>query len=292
MKNKVEFSNASTLSERIRELREKGSKSNRLLSGYILEHSAQAADMTAQILARDTGVSEATVVRYAKSLGFAGYPEFQAALHDTLKNRLTSIERLEIAETRLGSSTLSATLNAEIRSLRATLETVSESDFDAACEKLLAAKHVYIIGTRSSTALADYMHFYMTLILDEVRLVQFASGADLYEQLLKVGSDDAVIGITFPRYSSRTVQAIRYAKSCGATTIAFTDSASSPVVPLSDIVLYARNDITSFVDSLVAPMALINALISELGRRRRAETRESLARLESLWHDHTVYDQG
>ncbi|MBR4768982.1 MAG: MurR/RpiR family transcriptional regulator, partial [Lachnospiraceae bacterium] len=169
---------------------------------------------------------------------------------------------------------------------------VDPEAFDHAVRGLLNAENIYIVGTRSSTALADYMYFYMTLILDRVHLVQFATGADLYEQLLRIGSKDALVGITFPRYSRRTVEAMRYAKKNGAMTIGITDSEVSPVVKLSDDVLYARNDVTSFVDSLVAPMALINALVSELGQRRKEETKANLAKLEGLWAENTVYDRG
>ncbi len=281
--------NASLL-ERIRIIAAEGSKSNQIVGTYLLAHH-EAAELTANALSKKTGVSEATVVRFAKGLGFAGYPELIEALRATNKSRLTSIERLEIAEARLGSNALEATLNAEIRSLKATLESVKPESFDCAVRGLLRAKNIYIVGTRSSTSLADYMYFYMTLILEHVHLVQFATGADLYEQLLRISEDDALVGITFPRYSRRTVEAMRLAKKNGAMTIGITDSEASPVVRSSDVLLYARNDVTSFVDSLVAPMALINALVSELGQRRKNETRLNLAKLESLWEENTVYDR-
>lgn len=289
MKAKTKPDPKSSLLERIRVFQEQGSKSNQKISAFILQHH-EASTMTALTMAKQVGVSEATVVRFAKGLGFNGYPELMEALRATNKNRLTSIERLEIAGERLGTNALEVTLNAEIRSLKATLEAVDPAAFDQVVKALLEAKNVYIVATRSSTSLADYMYFYMSIILDHVHLVQFATGPDLYEQLLRIGAEDALIGITFPRYSRRTVEAMRFAKKNGARTIGITDSASSPVVRLSDDVLYARNDVTSFVDSLVAPMALINALVSELGRRRKEETKENLAKLERLWAEHTVYD--
>ena len=292
MKTSKEVHADATLAERISLLGVSGSKSQKKLCRFIQDNPAELPGMTAAVLAGKTGVSEATVVRFAKELGFEGYPELQKALRSLLRGRLTSADRLSIAEERMGSNILEATLSAEIRSLRATLRSISPEEFDRTAETILSARGIYIIGTRSSTILADYMYFYMTLILDHVHLIQFATGVDQFEQLLRIGSGDVMIGITFPRYSKRTVDAMSYARECGATTIGITDSESSPLVRLSDRVLYAKNDVASFVDSMVAPIALINALVSELGRRRKDETRRNLSRLEELWQKYSIYDQG
>ena len=171
-----------------------------------------------------------------------------------------------------------------------TLEEIDRKTFDEIVGLLLGARNIYIVATRSATALADYLNLYLSMILDNVRLVQFGNGSDLYEQILRIGSGDVLIGITFPRYSKRTVDAMSIAKQHGAITVALTDSETSPIAALSDKALYAKNHVTSFVDSLVAPMALINALVTELGRERKEATASNLAHLESLWEDYSVYN--
>ena len=281
----------SSLLERIQNLREHGSKGHKRIAAFLSEQGAKAAGMTAAVLASETGVSEPTVVRFAKELGYDGYPEFQAAFRNALKNRMTSTERLSLLSSRKTESMVKHTLSAEIRSLKETLESTDEKTFAEIVSLLLGAKKVYVVGNRSSTALADYFYFYASLILDNVNLVQYATGSDLFEQMIRVGKGDVVFGITFPRYSRRTVDAMTFARKNGAVTVAVTDSELSPVVPLADKVLFAKNDVSSFVDSLVAPMALLNALISALGAKREPETAANLERLEELWEEFTVFDR-
>ena len=285
------LNNNSTLAERIQDLKENGSKGHKRIAVFLSEHAGKAAGMTAAVLASETGVSEPTVVRFARELGFEGYPEFQAAFRNALKNRMTSTERLALLSSRKPGSMVKDSLLAEIRSLKETLEATDEEIFSEIVSLLLGAKKVYIVGNRSSTALADYFYFYASLILENVHLVQYATGSDLFEQMIRVGKGDVVFGITFPRYSRRTVDAMTFARKNGAVTVAVTDSELSPVVPLADKVLFAKNDVSSFVDSLVAPMALLNALVSALGAAREQETAANLGKLEQLWEEFTVYDR-
>lgn len=291
MKKKEALQENASLSERIQYFREFGSKGHRRIAGYLLDHSGDSVGITAAVLAAETEVSEPTVVRFAKELGFEGYPEFQNALRSTVKNRLTSTERLERLSKRQMDHMVQTTLISEIASLKETLSSTDEDKFNRIVERLLSAKKIYVVGNRSSTALADYFYFYASLILENVHLVQYATGSDLYEQMIRVGKEDTVIGITFPRYSRRTVDAMLFARKCGASTVAITDSEFSPIVPLADEVLYAKNDVSSFVDSLVAPMALLNALISALGVSRKETTADNLEKLEGLWEEFTVYDR-
>ena len=290
MKNRISADRTAPLGEKLRLFRESGSKSHRKIAEYLLANYGRGAGMTVSELAGETGVSEATVVRFARALGFKGYPELQQAFQSAVKSRLTALERLEIVDARFGGTVLSATLQSEISSLKATLEEIDRKTFDEIVGLLLGARNIYIVATRSATALADYLNLYLSMILDNVRLVQFGNGSDLYEQILRIGSGDVLIGITFPRYSKRTVDAMSIAKQHGAITVALTDSETSPIAALSDKALYAKNPVTSFVDSLVAPMALINALVTELGRERKEATASNLAHLESLWEDYSVYN--
>lgn len=279
------------LLDRIKEYSLSCSKGHKKIASFILESYVQASYMTASKLASVAGVSESTVVRFAMEMGFEGYPELQTALRRMLKNRLTSLERIEIASERMGSEVLSSTLSAEIDNLRATLASTDSKVFEEAVELILQAKTVYIVGNRSSTSLANFMYFYMSLIFDKARLVQSVSGGDIFEQLFRIGEGDVVIGISFPRYSRRTIDAMTFAHESKAWTVAITDSPESPLAEISDKVLYARNEICSFVDSLVAPMALINALVSALAQKRKDEVTKNFEKLESIWDEYRIYDK-
>jgi len=278
------------LMERVRGYAQTSSKGHRKIAEYILENYVSASYMTASKLASEAGVSESTVVRFAMNLGFEGYPELQTSLRSMLKNKLTSLERIEIADERMGENVLNATLSAEIDNLRATLANTDRQDFESIVDMILYAKNVYIVGNRSSSSLANFMYFYMSLITDKARLVQSVSGSDMFEQLFRIGEGDVMIGITFPRYSRRTVNAMTFARSSGAFTVAITDSTDSPVAAIADKVLYARNEISSFVDSLVAPMALINALISALCQAKKKEVIKNFEKLENIWDEYGIYD--
>ena len=277
--------------ERISKYAENCSKGHKKIAKFISESYVSASYMTASKLASEVGVSESTVVRFAMELGFEGYPELQASLRSMLKNKLTSIERIEIATERMGNDVLFATLSAEIDNLRATLANTDRDNFESIVDMILYAKNIYIVGNRSSTSLANFMYFYMSLIFDKARLVQSVSGSDIFEQMFRIGEGDVVIGITFPRYSKRTVDAMTFAHRSGAFTVAITDAPSSPVVPIADKVLYAKNEVSSFVDSLVAPMALINALVSALCQKKNKEVVKNFEKLESIWDEYSIYDK-
>ncbi len=289
--NEVKNTPELPLMERIRQYSAACSKGHKKIAAYILENYINASYLTASNLAKEVGVSESTVVRFAMDIGFQGYPELQAALKSMLKNKLTSLERITIASERMGSDTLTATLNAEIENLRSTLANTDRANFESIVDMILYAKTVYIVGNRSSTSLANFMYFYISLIFEKVRLVQSVSGSDIFEQLFRIGEGDVVVGITFPRYSKRTVDAMTFAHRSGAFTVAITDSDNSPIVPIADKVLYAKNEISSFVDSLVAPMALINALVSALGQKKKKEVSRNFEKLESIWDEYSIYDK-
>ena len=261
------------------------SKGQKLIARYIIENYDKAAFMTASKLGNTVGVSESTVVRFATEVGFEGYPQLQRALQELIRNRLTAVQRMEVTSEQMGEhDILSKVLTMDIEKIRRTLEEQSNEGFEA-------AKNIYILGIRSSAALAQFMSFYFNQIFPNVRLVTGSSASEMFEQIFRVGKDDVFIGISFPRYSKRTVKAIDYAKERGATVIAITDSAGSPLAAKCDHLLLARSDMASFVDSLVAPLSLINALIVAVGMRRQKEVGETYAQLEKIWDEYDVYEK-
>ena len=290
MAEKTESRSQTPLMDRIRSYAAKSSKGHKKIAEFILDNYVSASYMTASKLASEVGVSESTVVRFAVNLGYDGYPELQTSLRSMLKNKLTSLERIEIANERMGGNVLFATLSAEIDNLRATLANTDKDVFDSVVDMILYAKNIYIVGNRSSTSLANFMYFYLSLITDKARLVQSVSGSDMFEQLFRIGEGDVMIGITFPRYSKRTVNAMTFARKSGAFSVAITDSPDSPVAAVADKTLYARNEVSSFVDSLVAPMALINALISALCQAKKKEVIKNFEKLENIWDEYGIYD--
>jgi len=267
------------------------SRSHKKISEYLLKNYISASHMTAQRLSEEAGVSESTVVRYAIELGYDGYPKLQAALKNLIKNKLTSVQRIEVAEERVGRNIFAASFLADIENLKNTLAMTDEKEFTDIVDLILSASRIYIVGTRSSTSLASFLNFYLSLILDNVKLVHNASGSEIFEELLRVKQGDVVFGISFPRYSKRTVDALHFAKKQGAAVVALTDSRQSPLADLADNVLFASNDTASFVDSLVAPLAMINALIAAVGQRKRTEISQSFAKLEDIWEEYNIYDK-
>ena len=268
------------------------SKGQKRIAKYILENYDKAAFMTAGRLGKTVGVSESTVVRFAADLGYDGYPGMRKALQDMIRNRLTSIQRIEVSKAALsGDNVVKAVLSSDIEKLQITLEECSRANFNAAAEAILGAKHVYIVGMRSATALASFMGYYLNLILENVRIVSDTAVSEVYEQILRVKPGDLIIGISYPRYSHRTVKALEYARSRGARVIAVMDGENSPLVPLSDISLFARSEMVSFLDSLVAPMSLINALIVAIGMQAQEKLEETFNSLEKLWSEYEVYEK-
>ena len=268
------------------------SKGQKYIARYITEHYDKAAFMTASRLGAIVGVSESTVVRFASELGFEGYPELQKALQEMIRNKLTSVQRIEVSTDILGGGDiLEKVLNSDIDKIKKTLTDVSREDFDGAVEAIVKARKVYIFGVRSSAALASFLGFYFNLILDNVMLIHTTSDSEVFEQILHVGQEDAVIGVSFPRYSSRTVRAMKYSSDRGATVISITDSNLSPLYQYSKYNLLAKSDMASFVDSLVAPLSLINALIAAVGKKRQNEVYETFAELERIWEEYDVYEK-
>ena len=267
------------------------SKGQRRVAQFILDAYDKAPFMTASRLGETVQVSESTVVRFAAELGCGGYPNMQRALQEMVRSKLTSIQRIEVANDRLsGQDVLSTVMQADMELIRATLAEVDQERFSRAVDAILAARRIYILGLRSSAALADFLGFYFQMIFDNVQVVHTSSSGEIFEQLLRVGPEDVVIGLSFPRYSSRTVQALRFARDRGAGVVALTDSETSPLAETATELLLAQSDMASFVDSLVAPLSLVNALIVAVGRRRNEDVEQTFAGLERIWSEYEVYE--
>ena len=268
------------------------SKGQKLIARFILESYDKAAFMTAARLGEVVGVSESTVVRFASELGYNGYPELQHALQEMIRNKLTTVQRIEITSDRMNSAdVLTKVLNMDIEKIRRTLEDTSVDEFNRVVDTIVSAKHIYILGVRSSASLASFISFYFYNIFENVRNIATSSTSEVFEQIMHIGEGDVFIAITFPRYSKRTLKAAKYAHDQGATVIALTDSHSAPIIEYSDRILLARSDMTSFADSLVAPLSLINALMVAIGIRRRDEISATFAHLEKVWEEYEVYEK-
>ena len=268
------------------------SKGQKKIAGFILESYDKAAFMTASRLGQKVGVSESTVVRFASELGYDGYPDMQRCLQKMIRSRLTTVQRIEVTNDRLGDQDLlSMVLQSDIEKIRMTLEELDRESFNRAVDAIVSARKIYIIGVRSSAAIASFLHFYFNLIFENAALVSASTASEIFESLLRVGEGDVVIGVSFPRYSSRTVQAMSFARDRGATTIAITDSEASPLVPSSRCTLMARSDMASFVDSLVAPLSLVNALLVAVSQRRNDELARTFRTLEDIWEEYGVYEK-
>ena len=268
------------------------SKGQKQIARFILEHYDKAAFMTASRLGVTVGVSESTVVRFATELGYDGYPHLQRALQEMIRNKLTSVQRMEVAGDRMGGrDVLQTVLHADTDMIRVTLDEIDRDAFQGAVDALMGAKRIYILGVRSSSALASFLGFYFNLLFENVTLVHTNSVSEIFEQVLRVGPGDVLFGISFPRYSKRTLSAMKYARDRGARVIALTDSQLSPLARVADHVLLARSDMASFVDSLVAPLSVINALIVAVGMSRRDEIEHTFNKLERIWEEYDVYEK-
>lgn len=266
------------------------SKGQRLIAGFIEQHYDQAAFLTASKLGELVGVSESTVVRFATELGYSGYPELQKAMQEMIKDKLTSVQRIEVTATKIGNDdVLESVLNQDIQKIRRTLEETSHEAFNRAVDSIVSAKNIYIFGVRSASSLANFLGYYFDLIFGNVHVVTNASRSGMYEALLRISEEDAIIGISFPRYSRTAAGAMSFARSRGAATIAITDSMLSPLAQYSDSVLVARSDMVSVVDSLVAPLSLINALIVATVIRNKESVKETFGLLEEVWNEQGVY---
>ena len=269
------------------------SKGQRLIATYILEHYDKAAYYTASRLGTIVGVSESTVVRFANELGYEGYPELQRALKKLIRSRLTSFQRMEITNSLIGENdVLEKVLTSDIEKIRQTAAEIDSASFADAVQNIVDAKNIYIIGVRSSSTLAGFLNYSLRMIFDNVRLVQTNSSSEMFEQIMQIGEGDVMIAISFPRYSSRIINAVEYAKGKGADIIALTDSKFSPIAAEADQLLLAYSDMASFMDSLVAPLSIINALVVAVARKRETEVSERLRVLEEIWDRYDVYKKG
>ncbi len=281
---------AADISELIRENMHTFSKGQRRIADAILNDYDKTAYMTAAKLGEAANVSESTVVRFAIELGFSGYPEFQHAVQEMVRTRLTPNQRIEVSSARIGGGDLLAkVMSAEMDRIRATMERLDRNAFDRAVDAINSAKRIYIIGVRSSSTLANFLHFNLSMICDNVRLIQPTSSSEMFEQILDIGEGDVMIAISFPRYSTKIAKAVKYAKASGAELIAITDSRLSPIAEGADYFLAAQTDMVSFVDSLIAPLALINALLAAVASKKPEEVKQRFDKLEHIWDDYDVY---
>ena len=264
------------------------SKGQKQLAAYITENYDRAAFITASKMGRIVGVSESTVVRFAYALGYDGYPELQKSLQELIRNKLTSVQRIQLTGALQPNDVLRSVLKSDVSNIRATIDSIDNASFNAAINALLEAKKVYIVGLMSAAPLAQFLAYYLGFVMDNVVMVSGAMG-NIYEDLFRISSEDVCIGISFPRYSNRTIDALDFARGKGATIIAITDSVSSPIAEKAEHALIARSDMAGFADSLVAPLSLINAIIVACSLRRREQVSNTLSQLEGIWGSHGVY---
>ena len=268
------------------------SKGQKLIANYILQSYDKAAFMTASKLGKTVNVSESTVVRFAAELGFDGYPSMQKTLQEMISNKLTAIQRVEVSKERIGNQdVMTMVMQSDIEKIRMTLDETDQVSFNQAVGAIANAKRIYILGVRSASVLANFISFYFRFMFDNVVSVDTSSISEVFEQIVHISADDVFIGLSFPRYSKRTIKAMQYAKDQGAKVVAITDSKVSPLTKIADVSLLAKSDMASFVDSLVAPLSLVNALIVAISREKAVHLESSLNRLESIWEEYDVYEK-
>lgn len=282
----------SQLSGRIRQKSGSFSKGQRLIAKYIEEHSEEVAFMTASKLGATVGVSESTVVRFATEIGYSGYPALQRAIQEMIRSKLTSLQRLEMTSRNIGSERLlDAVLDQDIDILKHTKESINREEFYRAADALVKAPRVYILGAGSSLALATLLAHYLRLVFDTVQLVEATSEATILQQMIRAKQGDAVIAISFPRYSKKAVKTLKYAADQGLSTVAITDSLLSPLAEFAQYLLLAKSDMVSFVDSLVGPLSVINALIVTVAIRKKQEVADTLRKIETIWDEYSIYEK-
>lgn len=277
---------------RLDEKYDKLSKGQKRLSDYIRQNYDKAAFLTAVKLGEAVGVSESTVVRFATQLGYKGYPEFQKALGELVRTKLNSIQRMEVTYGRIGQSEiLTNVLHSDIDKIKMTIETIDQQAFEMAVDTLVNARKIYIVGIRSCAPLANFLAYYLNLICDEVVCVNTNGSTEIFEQLIRINEEDVIIGISFPRYSMRTLKALEFASNRKAKVITLTDSIHSPINLYSSCNLIARSDMASIVDSLVAPLSVINALVVALCMKKQEDVIKTLGALEEIWDEYEVYSR-
>ncbi len=279
-----------SLFDRIGRLYKSMSKGQKRLSEYVSEHYDKAAFCTAAELGRQVKVSESTTVRFATLLGYDGYPEFHQSLQELVRNKLNSIQRMEVAYDRIPrEKILEKVLQNDIEKIKITMEQTDRKAFSLAVDTILAAKTIYVVGIRSCFPLASFLAYYLHQIFPDVRQITTSGATEVFEQLIRIGKDDVIIGISFPRYSMRTLKAMEFANNRNARVITITDSIHSPINLYSSCNLIAKSDMASIVDSLVAPLSLINALIVALSMRKQKEVEHTLKTMEEIWNEYKVY---
>ena len=280
--------NAQELIRRLNHSGKKLSKSHRRIAECIVTHYDKVVFMTASKLGEYVGVSESTVVRFAAALGYSGYPQLQKALQELLRHRLTASQRFEMTGDLDHAQVLNKVLKADMQNIRSTLDEIDLNSFEKAIDMIIQARRIYVMGLRASAPIAEFFVHYLKFIFPHVQLI--VSGvSDVFEQLSRIEESDLLIGISFPRYTSRSIEAMEFAHRQGASLIAITDGPLSPLHSTADICLMAKSDMSSFVDSFAAPLSLINALIVALGQRRRSEVSEYFHKMEKIWAEYDVY---
>ncbi len=288
----VQMVQGDNLLARIQQKSDTFSKGQKRIAKFIVEQYDKAAYFTAAKLGKTVGVSESTVVRFASELGYDGYPGMQKEIRLMIRTQLTAAQRIEVASGRMGGGdVLQNVLDADMENIRTSLAEIDREEFSKIADAIVGANRVYIIGVRSSASLASFMSFYLNLISPNIRHVQTSTSSELFEQIFRIEKGDVLIAISFPRYSKRTLKAISYAKSRGAAVVGITDSKSSPIALSADMTLVARSDMASFVDSLVAPLSVINALIVAISMKKEREVVEAFESLEKIWDEYEVYEK-
>lgn len=268
------------------------SKSHRRIAQFIIEHPDVAAYLTATKLGTEAGVSESTVVRFATELGYKGYPELQKALKNALKTNMTSVQRVNAAQNIMSQDdVLEKVMTLDMEKIKLTLGEIDKDAFYSAVKMISEAKKVYVIGVRSASMLASFLSYYLDIATENVTLLNMTSSSEMFEKIMRISKDDVLVGISFPRYSKRTKNAIEFAKRRGTKILAITDSESSPIASVSDCALLAKSDMVSFVDSLVAPLSIINALIVGVSLNKKEALSKNLSELEKIWEEYEVYDK-
>ncbi|MBR3819948.1 MAG: MurR/RpiR family transcriptional regulator [Clostridia bacterium] len=269
------------------------SKGHKKIADFIKSNYEKASFMTAASLGKAVGVSESTVVRFASNIGFDGYPELQKYLQEAVKSHLTSVQRMDVAASRYGSDDfIDRAFMTDVEMIKQTRDSISREAFSKSAEAINKAKKIYILGVRSSAALASFAAFYLRFLYENVVLIDTSASSELFEQMFRISSEDVCIAISFPRYSSQTVKALSFAKSRGATIISITDGEMSPIAPYATHLLVAKSSMVSFVDSLVAPLSVINALVAASAREKRDDVYKDFKALEEIWDEYHVYRTG
>lgn len=279
----------SNIMERIQTKYPKFSKSQKIIADFITFHYDKAAFMTASKLGKQINVSESTVVRFANALGYSGYPKLQKALQELIKTKLTTVQRLELSNHQITQDTIIRdVIKSDIENIQATLEELDKEEFFKIIKAIYAARKIYVVGFRTSTVLTEFLGYYLNLILDNVTVVNYGI-SDIFEQLIRASSEDIAIGISFPRYSRKTPEILEFLKEKGTKIVAITDSELSPLIEYCDYKLIAKSNMVSFVDSLVAPLSLINALIISIARGEKEDITNIFENLENIWKKYDIY---